>query len=322
MVSITSSHNLNVSNTLSNDCTTFDFFWSTNFILLKNYACFFLKFLCEFNNALYVLYFRNMEKSTFVIPKQVITQNKLFKLELKRLEDDSSNLSVDQKKLHEQLQRAKFNLPLHLGWRRELVFRASELDISKREKCDIYYIEPDGKKFRSWIEINKFLQSNSNSQLAKCHFSFGKHKVSYEISSREIVRVARQRIAPVQLENKQAHLKKSTISEPEKNDCPQPSCSLDTDKQQKHHVQQKKVRFTDSVKIMSRSKTPPKAEIQYKDKVTVKNDESTMSSLEQPCTKNHELCVFPHHPETGNLPPIKFIFKKNQSCYPLILEVC
>lgn len=48
-----------------------------------------------------------------------------------------------------------FKEPFKYGWKRELVFRASN-DSSMKRMADIYYYTPKGKKVRSFREVAEF----------------------------------------------------------------------------------------------------------------------------------------------------------------------
>ncbi len=53
-----------------------------------------------------------------------------------------------------------FSSPL-LGWRREVVYRAT-VDPGTKTLCDVYYYTPDGKKLRSGREVSDFCKASNN----------------------------------------------------------------------------------------------------------------------------------------------------------------
>nr|XP_053647502.1 uncharacterized protein LOC128699011 [Cherax quadricarinatus]XP_053647503.1 uncharacterized protein LOC128699011 [Cherax quadricarinatus] len=63
-----------------------------------------------------------------------------------------------------------YRLPLEIGWIREVVIRLT----TSHSKCDIYYHPPLGKKLRSLIEINKYLESSGVENLTGDNFTFKK----------------------------------------------------------------------------------------------------------------------------------------------------
>ncbi|XP_026469860.1 uncharacterized protein LOC113373783 isoform X3 [Ctenocephalides felis] len=76
--------------------------------------------------------------------------------------------------------------PMALGWKRELVFRAT-LDSKNRRQGDIYYYTPSGKKLRSTREIADHLSDG----LTMENFSFAKEPIGLNDPSKEIIRDAR-----------------------------------------------------------------------------------------------------------------------------------
>ncbi|XP_046453160.1 uncharacterized protein LOC124200857 isoform X4 [Daphnia pulex] len=78
--------------------------------------------------------------------------------------------------------------PFKKGWKREVVYRAI-VDEQWRNKCDIYYFSPDGKKLRSMPEISKYL-NQSNSCFSIKNFSFFKEPIGMDDDNQEICRYA------------------------------------------------------------------------------------------------------------------------------------
>jgi len=51
--------------------------------------------------------------------------------------------------------------PHLLGWRREVVYRAT-VDPGTKTLCDVYYYTPDGKKLRSGREVSDYCKATYN----------------------------------------------------------------------------------------------------------------------------------------------------------------
>ncbi|BES99211.1 Hypothetical protein NTJ_12028 [Nesidiocoris tenuis] len=75
-------------------------------------------------------------------------------------------------------------LPFKLGWSRELVYRS----IQSSTKADAYYRAPNGKKLRSMVEIERFL--NADDVLTRENFSFNRHPLGLNDPAKEMVRSA------------------------------------------------------------------------------------------------------------------------------------
>ncbi|EFN74524.1 F-box/LRR-repeat protein 7 [Camponotus floridanus] len=78
--------------------------------------------------------------------------------------------------------------PFKYGWKRELVFRASN-DSSFKKMADIYYYTPKGKKVRSFREV---AESLSSKELTIDNFTFFKEPTGINDPEKEIVRHAKR----------------------------------------------------------------------------------------------------------------------------------
>ncbi|XP_020299723.1 uncharacterized protein LOC109863693 isoform X2 [Pseudomyrmex gracilis] len=78
--------------------------------------------------------------------------------------------------------------PFKHGWKRELVFRATN-DNSLKRMADIYYYTPTGKKVRSFREVAECLNSK---ELKIDHFTFFKEPIGLDDPEKEIVRDAKK----------------------------------------------------------------------------------------------------------------------------------
>ncbi|XP_070166906.1 titin homolog [Polyergus mexicanus] len=78
--------------------------------------------------------------------------------------------------------------PFKYGWKRELVFRASN-DSSFKRMADIYYYTPKGKKVRSFREVAECLSSK---ELTIDNFTFFKEPIGLNDPEKEIVRHAKR----------------------------------------------------------------------------------------------------------------------------------
>ncbi|XP_029174154.1 uncharacterized protein LOC114942858 [Nylanderia fulva] len=78
--------------------------------------------------------------------------------------------------------------PFKYGWKRELVFRASN-DSSFKRMADIYYYTPKGKKVRSFREV---AESLSSKELTIDNFTFFKEPIGVNDPEKEIVRHAKK----------------------------------------------------------------------------------------------------------------------------------
>ncbi|KMQ93271.1 f-box lrr-repeat protein 7 [Lasius niger] len=78
--------------------------------------------------------------------------------------------------------------PFKYGWKRELVFRASN-DTSIKRMADIYYYTPKGKKVRSFREV---AESLSSKELTIDNFTFFKEPIGLNDPEKEVVRHAKR----------------------------------------------------------------------------------------------------------------------------------
>ncbi|XP_026827510.1 uncharacterized protein LOC105280084 isoform X2 [Ooceraea biroi] len=78
--------------------------------------------------------------------------------------------------------------PFKYGWKRELVFRASN-DSSFKKMADIYYYTPKGKKVRSFREVAESLNSK---ELTIDNFTFFKEPIGLDDPEKEIIRDAKR----------------------------------------------------------------------------------------------------------------------------------
>ncbi|KAF7413671.1 hypothetical protein HZH68_002160 [Vespula germanica] len=81
-----------------------------------------------------------------------------------------------------------FKEPFKYGWKRELVFRASN-DSSLKRMADIYYYTPKGKKVRSFREVAEYLHSR---ELTIDNFTFFKEPIGLDDPEKEIIRDAKR----------------------------------------------------------------------------------------------------------------------------------
>ncbi|KAL2725322.1 nucleolar protein dao-5 isoform X1 [Vespula squamosa] len=81
-----------------------------------------------------------------------------------------------------------FKEPFKYGWKRELVFRASN-DSSLKRMADIYYYTPKGKKVRSFREVAECLHSR---ELTIDNFTFFKEPIGIDDPEKEIIRDAKR----------------------------------------------------------------------------------------------------------------------------------
>lgn len=92
----------------------------------------------------------------------------------------------------------KYLKPFKYGWKRELVWRATNDNSSKRNG-DIYYYTPSGKKVRSMREVAENLK---NKELSLDNFTFFKESLGIEDPEKEIIRDAKNKAGPVTLAKK------------------------------------------------------------------------------------------------------------------------
>lgn len=109
-----------------------------------------------------------------------------------------------------------YKLPFKYGWKRELVFRASN-DSSFKRMADIYYYTPKGKKVRSFREVAESLGSK---ELTIDNFTFFKEPIGLNDPEKEIVRHAKKLGSPgftmgkKSVSNKKATPTKKPVQEP------------------------------------------------------------------------------------------------------------
>lgn len=85
------------------------------------------------------------------------------------------------------LTNPNFLKPFQFGWKRELVYRATSDNTSKRNG-DIYYYTPSGKKVRSMREVSENLK---NKELTMDDFTFYKEPIGLDDPDKEIIRDAK-----------------------------------------------------------------------------------------------------------------------------------
>ncbi|KAF6211842.1 hypothetical protein GE061_012358 [Apolygus lucorum] len=100
-----------------------------------------------------------------------------------------SSKPVQPKKSTIDINREEFKKPFEFGWVREVVVRttsANPADRSKRERSDVYYYTPSGKKVRSSREVADYLTG----ELTIANFTFVKVPIGINDPKKEIVRHA------------------------------------------------------------------------------------------------------------------------------------
>lgn len=80
--------------------------------------------------------------------------------------------------------------PFQYGWKREMVFRGTNVENQGKRQADIYYYTPEGKKVRSYREVVKFLTPSS--KLTIDNFTFFKEPLGMNDSNIEIIRDAKK----------------------------------------------------------------------------------------------------------------------------------
>ncbi|GJQ86074.1 hypothetical protein Trydic_g10044 [Trypoxylus dichotomus] len=91
------------------------------------------------------------------------------------------------------LTNPNFLKPFHFGWKRELVYRATT-DNSTKRNGDIYYYTPSGKKVRSMREVSENLK---NKELCLDDFTFYKEPLGLDDPEKEIIRDAKVKFGSV-----------------------------------------------------------------------------------------------------------------------------
>ncbi|KAK2588674.1 hypothetical protein KPH14_001573 [Odynerus spinipes] len=105
-----------------------------------------------------------------------------------RLSRGASPGSALKQKATVDITNPAFKEPFKYGWKRELVFRASN-DSSLKRMADIYYYTPKGKKVRSFREVAECLNSK---ELTIDNFTFFKEPLGLDDPEKEIIRDARR----------------------------------------------------------------------------------------------------------------------------------
>ncbi|XP_076474475.1 uncharacterized protein LOC117158613 isoform X6 [Bombus vancouverensis nearcticus] len=100
--------------------------------------------------------------------------------------------STGKQKVSSDISNPAFKEPFKYGWRRELVFRASN-DSSLKRMADIYYYTPKGKKVRSFREVAEFLNTK---ELTIDNFTFLKEPIGPDDPEKEIIRDAKRMKGP------------------------------------------------------------------------------------------------------------------------------
>ncbi|XP_011635618.1 uncharacterized protein LOC105426197 isoform X1 [Pogonomyrmex barbatus] len=112
--------------------------------------------------------------------------------------------------------------PFKYGWKRELVFRASQ-DSSFKKMADIYYYTPKGKKVRSFREVAESLNSK---ELTIDNFTFFKEPIGLNDPEKEVIRDAKRfrgSMGSAKKYTKKATPVKKTVQEPAAKKLPEPT---------------------------------------------------------------------------------------------------
>ena len=96
-----------------------------------------------------------------------------------------------KQKLIVDITNPSYKKPFQLGWKRELVYRATS-DSSPKRNADIYYYTPSGKKVRSMREVSENLKSKD---LTLDNFTFYKEPIGLNNPEKEIIRDAKLKYA-------------------------------------------------------------------------------------------------------------------------------
>lgn len=96
-----------------------------------------------------------------------------------------------KQKLIVDIASPSYKKPFQLGWKRELVYRATS-DSSLKRNADIYYYTPSGKKVRSMREVSENLK---NKELTLDNFTFYKEPIGLNNPEKEIIREAKLKYA-------------------------------------------------------------------------------------------------------------------------------
>lgn len=99
----------------------------------------------------------------------------------------SGSPASKKQKVAVDLTNPNFLKPFQYGWKRELVYRATN-DNSAKRNGDIYYYTPGGKKVRSMREVSENLK---NKELSLEDFTFFKEPLGLDDPEKEIIRDAK-----------------------------------------------------------------------------------------------------------------------------------
>lgn len=103
----------------------------------------------------------------------------------------SGSPASKKSKVNVDLTNPNYLKPFKYGWKRELVYRATS-DNSTKRNGDIYYYTPSGKKVRSMREVSEHLK---NKELTLDDFTFFKEPLGLDDPEKEIIRDAKYKSA-------------------------------------------------------------------------------------------------------------------------------
>ncbi|KAF5308847.1 hypothetical protein FQR65_LT00547 [Abscondita terminalis] len=151
---------------------------------------------------------------------------------------------MKKNKLPLDLTNPNYLKPFQFGWKRELVYRATNDASSNKRNGDIYYYTPSGKKVRSMREVSENLK---NKELTLDDFTFFKEPLGLDDPEKEIIRDAKIKSAvstPV--------VKKSTPkpTRTPKVSSPKPAPVVDSPSEPKPKPSPRKAAFKASIKIV------------------------------------------------------------------------
>lgn len=115
-----------------------------------------------------------------------------------RMSTGSPSHPLKKQKVSTDLSDPKYLKPFKYGWKRELVWRATN-DTNSKRNGDIYYYTPSGKKVRSMREVAENLK---NKELSLDNFTFFKESLGIDDPEKEIIRDAKNKAGPVTLAKK------------------------------------------------------------------------------------------------------------------------
>ncbi|KAK4886507.1 hypothetical protein RN001_002778 [Aquatica leii] len=125
------------------------------------------------------------EKSSLGSPNVVVKTN--VSLRANRTASPSTP-GMKKSKLPLDLTNPNYLKPFQFGWKRELVYRATNDATSSKRNGDIYYYTPNGKKVRSMREVSENLK---NKELTLDDFTFFKEPLGLDDPEKEIIRDAK-----------------------------------------------------------------------------------------------------------------------------------